>query len=88
MQRGAPTRLFRFLEGKGAGKLESEQPEAYRAFLANAAEQRREIETSRVFKPTLKKQLLADFDHAEEHLKRLQRFFQEPTFDEWAELNQ
>jgi hypothetical protein len=75
---------FDFLKGR-AGKLESEQPEAYSAFLANAAEQRREIETNRVFKPHLKERLLADFDHEEEHLKRLQIFFQEPTLDEWIQ---
>lgn len=77
---------FDFLRGR-AGKLESEQPEAYSAFLAKAAEQRREIETNRVFKPALKKQLLTDFDHEEEHLTRLQRFFHEPTFDEWDKSN-
>jgi hypothetical protein len=77
---------FDFLKGR-AGKLETEQPEAYSAFLANAAEQRREIETNRVFKPHLKEKLLADFDHEEEHLKRLQIFFHEPTLDEWIQLN-
>jgi len=54
----------------------------------NSAAARSEIKTSRFFKPHLKERLLADFDYAEEHLKRLQRFFQEPAFDEWAELNQ
>jgi vacuolar-type H+-ATPase subunit H len=77
---------FDFLKGR-AGQIESEQPEAYSAFLANAAEQRREIETNRVFKPHLKERLLADFDHEEEHLKRLQIFFHEPTLDEWIQLN-
>jgi hypothetical protein len=77
---------FDFLRGR-AGNIESEQPEAYSAFLANAAEQRREIETNRVFKPHLKERLLADFDHEEEHLKRVQIFFHEPTLDEWIQLN-
>jgi hypothetical protein len=77
---------FDFLKGR-AGKIETEQPEAYRAFLTQAAEQRREIEHNRVFKPHLKERLLTDFDHEEEHLTRLQRFFHEPTFDEWDKSN-
>lgn len=77
---------FDFLRGK-AGQTEKKQPEAYRAFLAKEAEERREIETNRVFKPKLKERLLTDFDHEEEHLKRLQIFFKEPAFDEWLQLN-
>jgi hypothetical protein len=77
---------FDFLRGR-AGKIEKTQPEAYRAFLAKEAEERREIENNRVFKPKLKERLLIDFDHEEEHLKRLQIFFKEPAFDEWLELN-
>ncbi len=34
---------------------------------------------------SLKKRLLTDFDHEEEHLKRLQIYFQELTFDEWLQ---
>jgi len=70
-----------------AGKIETKQPEAYSAFLAKAAQERREIETNRVFKPHLKERLLTDFDHEEEHLTRLQRFFHELTFDEWDKSN-
>lgn len=77
---------FDFLKGR-AGRMEKEQPEGYNAFLAKSAAARLEIETSRVFKPALKKQLLTDFDHEEEHLKRLQIFFQEPSLDEWIQLN-
>lgn len=77
---------FEFLRGR-ARKIEKAQPEAHRAFLVKEAEERREIETNRVFKPKLKERLLADFDHEEEHLKRLQIFFKEPAFDEWLELN-
>jgi hypothetical protein len=65
------------------GEIEKEQPEGYRAFLAKAAGERAEIENSRVFKSNLKERLLADFDHEEEYLKRLQLFFKERTFDEW-----
>ncbi len=77
---------FDFLKGR-AGQIKTEQPEAYTAFLAKTAAERREIETNRVFKPHLKERLLADFDHEEEHLKRLQLFFQEPTLDEWIHSN-
>jgi hypothetical protein len=77
---------FEFLRGR-AGKIEKTQPEAYRAFLAKEAEERTEIENNRVFKPKLKERLLTDFDHAEEHLKRLQIFFKELAFDEWIELH-
>jgi len=77
---------FEFLRGR-AGQIEKTQPEAHRAFLAKEAEERREIENNRVFKPKLKERLLTDFDHEEEHLKRLQIFFKEPAFDEWLELS-
>jgi hypothetical protein len=69
-------------------QLPDEQPETYRAFLAQAAGERAEIENSRVFKSNLKEQLLTDFDHEEEHLKRLQIFFSEPSFDEWLQSNE
>jgi hypothetical protein len=77
---------FEFLRGR-AGKIKKTQPEAHRAFLAKEAEERSEIENNRVYKPKLKERLLTDFDHEEEHLKRLQIFFKEPAFDEWLELN-
>jgi hypothetical protein len=77
---------FEFLRGR-AGKIKKTQPEAHRAFLAKEAEERQEIENNRVFKSKLKERLLTDFDHEEEHLKRLQIFFKEPAFDEWLELN-
>src|SRR5207253_10719919 len=75
-----------FLSGR-AGKIEKAQPEAHKAFLAKEAEERSEIANNRVFKPKLKERLLTDFDHEEEHLKRLQIFFKEPAFDEWLQLN-
>jgi len=77
---------FDFLRGR-VGKIEKKQRESYRVFLAKEAEQRSEIENNRVFKPKLKERLLTDFDHEEEHLKRLQIFFKEPTVDEWLQLN-
>ncbi len=71
-----------------AGKLEKTQPEAYRAFLAKVVGKRAEIENSRVFTANLKERLLTNFDHEEEHLKRLQFFFNEPSFDEWVQQNE
>jgi hypothetical protein len=70
-----------------AGKIETEQPEVYTAFLAKSEDERLEIENNRVFKPKLKERLLSDFDHEEEHLKRLAAFFQEFTLDEWIQQN-
>jgi hypothetical protein len=75
---------YDFLRAK-AGNLERERPEAYRAFLANEAEQRSEIEQSRTYKPKFKGQLLANFDEEESHLDRFREFFQEHIFDEWLE---
>ena len=77
---------FDFLRGR-AGEIAQAQPEAHKALLAQEATARAEIAHNRVFKAKLKERLLADFDHEEEHLKRLQVFFHEPTFDEWLELN-
>jgi hypothetical protein len=77
---------FDFLKGR-AGKIETEQPEAYSAFLAKAAEQRLEIETNRIYKPKLKERLLSDFDHEESHLERLREYFHEPTLEQWLDVN-
>jgi hypothetical protein len=76
--------FYDYLRGR-AGQLPAEQPEAYRAFLAKEAEERSQIENSRVFKPKLKGQLLSNFDEEESHLDRLREFFKEPTLDEWLE---
>jgi hypothetical protein len=69
------------------GEHQTERSEAYRAFLAKEAEQRSELENNRIFKPKLKAKLLGDFDHEEAHLDRLRGYFQDPTLDEWLELN-
>ncbi len=76
--------FYDYLRGR-AGQLPDEQPEAYRAFLAKEAEERSQIENSRVFKPKLKGQLLSNFDEEESYLDRLREFFKEPTLDEWLE---
>jgi hypothetical protein len=78
---------YDYLRGR-VGEIEKEQPEGYRAFLAKAAGERAEIENSHVFKSNLKERLLTDFDHEEEHLKRLQIFFNEPSFEEWLQSNE
>jgi hypothetical protein len=77
---------FGFLKGR-AGNIETEQPEAYSAFLAKAAEERREIEANRIYKPKLKERLLSGFDHEESHLERLREYFHELTLEEWLDMN-
>ena len=55
--------------------------------LAQEATNHAEIANNRIFKAKLKERLLTDYDHEEEHLKRLQIFFKELAFDEWLELH-
>jgi hypothetical protein len=69
------------------GEHRNERHEAYIAFSAKEAGERSEIENSRVYKPKLRGKLLSDFDHEEAHLDRLREYFQDPTLDEWLELN-
>jgi hypothetical protein len=69
------------------GEHQRERQKAYSAFLATEAEQRAEIENSRLFKPKFKAHQLEIFDHLESHLDRLRAYFNEPTLDEWLELN-
>jgi hypothetical protein len=78
--------FYEYLRGR-EGKHQTEQPEAYRAFLATEAGERAEIEKNRIFKPKFKAHQLTIFDHEETHLDRLREYFQEPTFDEWLEQN-
>jgi hypothetical protein len=68
------------------GKHRRERQKDYSAFLAAETEQRAEVENNRVFKSKLKTKLLTDFDHPESHLDRLSTYFNEPTLDEWLEL--
>jgi hypothetical protein len=75
---------YDYLRGRDR-QLQNEQPEAHRAFLAKAAEERLEIENSRVYKLKLKGQLLSNFDEEESHLDRLREFFKEPPLDEWLD---
>jgi hypothetical protein len=64
-----------------------ERQKAYSAFLETEAEQRAEIEDSRIFKARFKAHQLQIFDHPETHLDRLRAYFNEPTLDEWLELH-
>lgn len=77
---------YDFLRGR-EGEHRNEHHEAYSTFLAKEEGERSEIETSRVYKPKLRGKLLSDFDHEETHLDRLREYFQDPTLDEWLELN-
>jgi hypothetical protein len=77
---------FDFLRGR-AGKLESEQPEAYSAFLADSAAKRAELERDPAHKGQAKKILLRVFDDEQSQLERFRDFFTEPFFDEWEKLN-
>jgi hypothetical protein len=69
------------------GEHQKERQKAYRAFLAEEAGKRSNIENSRVYKPKLRGKLLSDFDQEEAHLDRLREYFQDPTLDEWLKLN-
>jgi hypothetical protein len=75
---------YDFLRGR-AGELRKEQPEAHRAFLVTEAEERSEIENSRLYKPKFRAQLLTSFNEEESHLDRLRNFFEELTFEQWLE---
>jgi hypothetical protein len=68
------------------GEHQSERRKAYSAFLATETEQRAEVENNRIYKPKFKAHQLEIFDHPESHLDRLRAYFNEPTLDEWLEL--
>jgi hypothetical protein len=66
-----------------AMRMEKEQPDTYRAFLAKEVEERIEIEKNNSLNSHSKEQLLRDFNSEEAHLNRLSIFFREPTLDDW-----
>lgn len=68
------------------GEHRGERQKAYSAFLEAEAAQRSEIENSQLFRPKFKAHQLEIFDHPESHLDRLRAYFNEPTLDEWLEL--
>lgn len=76
---------FDFLRVR-AGQIEKEQPEAYRAFLADSANKRAEIERDPAQKGAAKKIYLRLFDDEQSHLERFGNFFGEPGFEEWCQL--
>ncbi len=78
--------FYDYLRGR-EGEHQTEQPEAYRAFLAKEAVERGEIENNRIFKPKFKAHQLEIFDHEESHLDRLRAYFNEPTLDDWLKHN-
>jgi len=69
------------------GKIETEQPEAYRAFLNDSAAKRADLERDPIHKGQGKKILLRVFDDEQSQLERFRDFFTEPFFDEWEKLN-
>ncbi len=73
---------FDYLRAR-AGKAESEQPEAYRAFLDDSAAKRTELEADPAHKGTAKKIHLRLFDDQQSHLERFRDYFHEPTLEEW-----
>lgn len=69
------------------GEHQRERRKAYGAFLEWEAGQRVEVENNRIFRPKFKAHQLEIFDHEESHLDRLRAYFDEPSLDEWLELN-
>jgi hypothetical protein len=75
---------FDYLRAR-AGKIETEQPEAYRAFLDETAAKRCELEADSTSKGQAKKILLRIFDDEQSHLERFRDYFQEPCLEEWKD---
>jgi hypothetical protein len=73
---------FDFLRVR-AGQTENEQPETYKAFLADTATKRAELETDPTSKGQAKKILLRVFDDEQSQLERFRDYFNEPSFEEW-----
>jgi hypothetical protein len=73
---------FDFLRGR-AGQTEKKQPEAYRAFLADSAAKRTELERDPAHKGQAKKIQLRVFDDEQSHLERYRDYFNELCFEEW-----
>jgi hypothetical protein len=75
------------LEGR-AGKIETEQPEAYRAFLNDSAAKRADLERNPVHKGQGKKTLLRVFDDGQSHLERFRDYFNKLGFEDWPQTTQ
>jgi hypothetical protein len=73
---------FDFLRGR-AGQTEKKQPEAYRAFLADTAAKRAELEADPTSKGQAKKILLRVYDDEQSQLERFRDYFNEPNLEEW-----
>jgi hypothetical protein len=67
-----------------AATTEKEQPKAYRAFLADTAAKRAELEHDPTQKGQAKKIILRIFDDEESHLERFKDYFNEPTLEDWT----
>ncbi len=73
---------FDFLRAR-AGQTEKKQPEAYRAFLADTAAKRGELEADSTSKGQAKKILLRVYDDEQSQLERFRDYFNEPSLEEW-----
>jgi prophage maintenance system killer protein len=73
---------FDFLRAR-AGQTEKKQPEAYRAFLADTAAKRAELEADPMSKGQAKKILLRVYDDEQSQLERFRDYFNEPNLEEW-----
>ncbi|MGB8507833.1 MAG: hypothetical protein WCD76_05475 [Pyrinomonadaceae bacterium] len=76
---------FDFLRGR-AGQTEKKQPEAYRAFLADTAAKRAELERDPTSKGQAKKILLRVYDDEQSQLERFRDYFSEPNLDDWNSI--
>jgi hypothetical protein len=73
---------FDYVKARAAA-TEKEQPEAYRAFLADSAAKRAELEREPTHKGQAKKIQLRVFDDEQSHLERFRDYFNELCFEEW-----
>lgn len=75
---------FEYLRSR-AVQIEQERPEAYRAFLDDAAAKRAALEKDPAHKGAAKKIYLRLFDDEESRLERFKGYFHEPSLDEWKQ---
>jgi hypothetical protein len=73
---------FDFLRGR-AGQTEKRQPESYKAFLADTAAKRVELERDPMSKGQAKKILIRVFNDEQSQLERFRDYFNEPSFEKW-----
>ncbi len=77
---------FDYLRGREAQR-QKDQPNAHRGFLKDTAAKRVAVENDPAHKGAAKNIYLRLFDDEESRLERFRDFFQEPSFNEWQQLN-